>query len=119
MRIGSSLNNQAARPTELGSSDVFGGGVGSRTSRNMSSSVVCNRPLPASSWMSEGKDACTRGITTKRRLAWQTAGLLLSLPIGTQITRPGISALQISSIGGASNFAGAVGVSPGGGVSRT
>ena len=44
---------QAARPTELGSEDVVSGGVMLRTSRTMSSSVVCNRPLPASSWMSE------------------------------------------------------------------
>ena len=53
IRMGSSFNKQAARPTEQGSSDVFGGGVGWRTSKTMSSSVVCNRPLPASSWMSE------------------------------------------------------------------
>ena len=51
--MGSSFNKRAARPTELGSADVVSGGVGLRTSRTMSLSVVCNRPLPASSWMSE------------------------------------------------------------------
>ena len=53
MRMGSSFNRQAARPTELGSSDVVDGGVGLRTSRTMSSLVVCNRPLSASFWTSE------------------------------------------------------------------
>ena len=52
MRIGSSFNKQAARRTELGASGV-GGDVELRTSRTMLSSVVCNRHLPASSWMSE------------------------------------------------------------------
>ena len=53
MRIGSSFNKQAARPTALGSSNVVGGGVGLRTSRTMSSPVVCSRHIPASSWMSD------------------------------------------------------------------
>ena len=52
MRIGSSFNKQAARPIELGASGGGGGGE-LRTSRTMSSSLVCNRLLPASSWMSE------------------------------------------------------------------
>ena len=51
MRTGSSFNKQATRPTELGASG--GGGGGLRTSKAMSSSVVRNRTLPASSWMSE------------------------------------------------------------------
>ena len=49
MRIRSSFNKQEARPTELGSSDVVGSGVEIRTCRTMSSSVVCNRPIPSSS----------------------------------------------------------------------
>ena len=52
MRTGSSINKQAAHPTELGESGVGVGG-GLRTSKTTSWSVVCNRPLPASSWMSE------------------------------------------------------------------
>ena len=53
MRTGSSFSTQAARPTELALSDLVGGSVGLRTSRTMSSSVVCSRPFPASSYMSE------------------------------------------------------------------
>ena len=53
MRTGSSFSKRAARPTELGLSDLVGGSVGLRTSRTMPSSVVCSRPLPASSLMSE------------------------------------------------------------------
>ena len=53
MRMGLSFNKQAERPTEQCSADVVTGCIGLRTSRTMSSSVVCNRPLPASSWMSE------------------------------------------------------------------
>ena len=61
MRTGSSFSKQAARPTELGLSDPVGGGVGSRTSRAMSSSVVCSRPLRASSWMSEREGRLCEG----------------------------------------------------------
>ena len=61
MRIGSSFNKQAARPTELGLSDFVGGGVGLRTSKTMSSSVVCNCPIPASSWMSEREGRLCEG----------------------------------------------------------
>ena len=53
MRTGLSFSKQAACPIELGLSDLVGGGVGLRTSRTMSSSVVSNRPLPAISWVSE------------------------------------------------------------------
>ena len=53
MRTGSSFSKQAARPTELVFPELVGGGVGLRTSRTMSSSVVCSGPLRASSWMSE------------------------------------------------------------------
>ena len=66
MRMGSSFNKQAARPTELGSADVVGGGVGLRTSRTMSSSVVCDRPLPASSWMSENEGRLCEGYHDKK-----------------------------------------------------
>ena len=52
MRKGSSFNKQAARSTYLRSSEVVCGGVGLRTCRPMSSSVVRNSPLPANSWMS-------------------------------------------------------------------
>ena len=52
MRIGLLFKKQTAHPTELGASDV-GGGVGILTSSAMSSSVLCNRPLPASFWMSD------------------------------------------------------------------
>ena len=52
MRIGSWFNKQAARPTELGASNG-GGGVELRTSSTMLPLAVCNRPLPAGSWMSE------------------------------------------------------------------
>ena len=66
MRIGSSFNKQEARPTELGSSDVVGGGVRLRTSKTMSSSVVCDRPLPASSWMSENEGRLCEGYHDKK-----------------------------------------------------
>ena len=65
MRTGSSFNKQAARPTELGASGV-GGGVGLRTSRTRSSSVVCNRHLPASSWMSENEGRLCEGYHDKK-----------------------------------------------------
>ena len=45
----------------LGLSDLDGGGVGLRTNRTMSTSVVCNQPLPASSWMSERKGRLCKG----------------------------------------------------------
>ena len=61
MRSGSSISKQAARPTELGLSDLVVGSVGLRTSRTMSSSVVCRRPLPASSWMSEREGRLSEG----------------------------------------------------------
>ena len=61
MPMGSSFNKQAVRPTELGSVELGGGGVGLRTRRTKSSSVVCNRPLPASFWMSE-KEGLVRGV---------------------------------------------------------
>ena len=53
MRTGSSFSKQVARPTELGLSDLVGGSVGLRTSRTISSSVVCSQPLFANSLMSE------------------------------------------------------------------
>ena len=61
MRMGSSFNKQAAHPTELGSVDIVGGGVGLRTSRTKSSLVVCNLPLSASSWMSEREGRLCEG----------------------------------------------------------
>ena len=60
MRIGLSFNKQAACVTELGATGV-GGGVGLRTSRTTSSSVVCNHPLPARSWMSEREGRWCKG----------------------------------------------------------
>ena len=75
----------------------------------MSSSFVCKRPLPASSWMSEmegrlcegkhdkmsdgGADSDVTHCGMVRRLS-----LLLSLPIDMRITRDGISELQFSSV---------------------
>ena len=56
MPTGSSFSKQAARPTELGLSDLVGGSVGLRTNTTMSASVVCGRPLPVSSWMSEREE---------------------------------------------------------------
>ena len=53
MLTGYSLSRQASRPTELGLSGLVGGSVGLRTSRMMSSSVVCSRPVSDSSLMSE------------------------------------------------------------------
>ena len=61
MRTGSSFSRQATRTIEVGLSDLVGGSVGSRTSRTMSSSVVCSRPLPASSWISEGEGRLCEG----------------------------------------------------------
>ena len=61
MRTGSSFSKQAAHPTEMGLSDLDGGGVGLRMSGTMSSSVVYNRPLPASSWMSEREGRVCEG----------------------------------------------------------
>ena len=61
MRTGSSCSKQATRPTELGLSDLVGGSVGIRTSRTMSSSVVCSPPLPTSSWMFEREGRLCEG----------------------------------------------------------
>ena len=47
------VSKQPARPTELGLPDLVGGSAGLQMSRTMSSLVVCSRPLPGSSWMSE------------------------------------------------------------------
>ena len=66
MRTGSSFSKQAARPTEFGLSDLVGGSVGFRTSRTMSSSVVCSRPLPASSRISEGAGRLGEGYHVKK-----------------------------------------------------
>ena len=112
MRIGLSFNKQAACVTELGATGV-GGGVGLRTSRTTSSSVVCKRLLPASSLMSE------RGGTLVRRVAqlnvrWQgrrladgdvthygvarRLSLRFSLPISMRITHDRISELLFGSV---------------------
>ena len=69
MQTGSSFSKQASRPTELGLPDLVSGSVGLRTSRTMSSSVVCNRPLPASYWMSERDGRLCEGSTSKSRAA--------------------------------------------------
>ena len=67
MRIGSSFNKQAARAT--GRCESGGGyGVGWRTSRTVPSSVVCNLPWPASSWISEKEGRWCKGKHDKTRL---------------------------------------------------
>ena len=45
MRRGSWFNKRVNRPTELVSSDAIGGGVGLRTIRTISSSVVSEREV--------------------------------------------------------------------------
>ena len=73
MRIGSSFNKQAARPT--GRCESGGGcGVCWRTRRRVPSSVVCNRPLPASSWISEKEGRWCEGKHDKSRLVGLAAG---------------------------------------------
>ena len=65
MRIGSSFNKQAARPT--GRCESEGGcGVSWRTSRTVPSSVMCSRPLPASSWISEREGRWCEGKHDKK-----------------------------------------------------
>ena len=106
MRTGSSFSKQAARPTELGLSDLVGGSVGLRTSRTTSSSVVCSRPLSASSSMSEREGRFAGGGARQkigRQDRWpadrdvthhgvaRRLSVLLSLPIGMRITRNEIS----------------------------
>ena len=53
MGTGSLFSKQAARTTEFGLPELVGGSIMLRTSRTMSSSIECNRPLSGSSWMSE------------------------------------------------------------------
>ena len=53
MRTGSSFSKQGARPTELGLTAVVGGSVRLHMIKTISSSVVCSRPLPDRSLMSE------------------------------------------------------------------
>ena len=65
MRTGSSFSKQAPRSTELSLSDLVSSGVGIRMSRTMSSLVVCNRPLPASSWIFERKGGLCEGWNAK------------------------------------------------------
>ena len=74
IRIGSSFNNQVARPTALGASGVDGG-VELRMSRIVSSSVVCHRPLPASSWMSEREGRWCQGRRGSRGFCGARADL--------------------------------------------
>ena len=112
MRTGSSFSKQAARPTDLGLSDLVGGSVGLWTSRMTSPSVACSRPLYASYWISE-RDTSVRGVARQkigRQDRWpvdrdvthhdvaRRLGVLLSLPIGMRITRDGISKPQFSSV---------------------
>ena len=114
MRTGSLFSMQAAHPRELGLSDLVGGGVGLRTSR-----TIYRRPLyavdfylPAPGCL-RGRDVCARGLArqtvgrqgrrpadrdvTHRGVA-RRLSVLLSLPVGMQITRDGISEPQFSSV---------------------
>ena len=61
MQTGFSFSKQATRPTEWGLADLVGDSVGLRTSRTLSSSVVCSRPLPASYWTSEREGRLCEG----------------------------------------------------------
>ena len=61
MRIGSSLDEQAARPTELGSAAV-GDGVGFLTSRTLSLSVVSSHLLPVCWSCSKMEDKLLRTV---------------------------------------------------------
>ena len=66
MQTGSSFSKQAARLTELGLSALVRGSVGLRTSTMMSLSVVCRRPLPARSWISEREGRLCEGQHAKK-----------------------------------------------------